>query len=112
MKTINFSKKIAIVFSLLISCLHGIGQETDPLMSNFFIYATGATGKAGSTAELTLNMHNIEPIYAWACNLVLTEGVTFKSVSLVDGRYPEGHEMEPITVAQEDGSILICGGCA
>ncbi len=112
MKTINFSKKIAIVFSLLISCLHGIGQETDPLMSNFFIYATGATGKAGSTAELTLNMHNIEPIYAWACNLVLPEGVTFKSVSLVDGRYPEGHEMEPITVAQEDGSILICGGCA
>ena len=111
MKTINFSKKIAIVFSLLISCLHGIGQETDPLMSNFFIYATGATGKAGSTAELTLNMHNIEPICAWTCNLVLPEGVTFQSVALIKDRQPEGYEAEPVATCQEDGSVTItCEG--
>ncbi len=111
MKTINFSKKIAIVFSLLISCLHGIGQETDPLMSNFFIYATGATGKAGSTAELTLNMYNSEPICAWTCNLVLPEGVTFQSVALIKDRQPEGYEAEPVATCQEDGSVTItCEG--
>lgn len=110
MKTYNLLKKAAIIFfTLLMTCLHGVAQ--DHLLDNYYIYITGATGKAGSTAELTLNMYNSEPICAWTCNLVLPEGITFQSVALIKDRQPEGYEAEPVATCQEDGSVTItCEG--
>ena len=54
------------------------------------IYVTGANGKTYGTAELTLNMKNKNAIAIWKCTLVLPEGITYKDVAVVDGRYPEG----------------------
>ena len=54
------------------------------------IYVKGANGKTYGTAELTLNMKNKNAIAIWKCTLVLPEGITYKDVAVVDGRYPEG----------------------
>jgi len=76
------------------------------------IYVTaGANGKTYSTAELTLNMKNRNAIAEWTCILVLPQGVTFKSASLVDGRYPEGYEAEFDATANDNGTVtLSCSG--
>jgi len=76
------------------------------------IYVTaGANGKTYGTAELTLNMKNRNAIAEWTCVLVLPQGVTFKSASLVDGRYPEGYEAEFDATANDNGTVtLSCSG--
>ena len=78
------------------------------------IYVTaGANGKTYGTAELTLNMKNRNAIASWNCILVLPQGVTFKSASLVDGRYPEGYEAEFDATANDNGTVtLSCSGAA
>lgn len=78
------------------------------------IYVTaGANGKTYGTAELTLNMKNRNAIAEWTCVLVLPQGVTFKSASLVDGRYPEGYEAEFDATANDNGTVtLSCSGAA
>ena len=78
---------------------------------NKFLYVTGANGKAGSVAELTLNMHNNTPICSWKCDLVLPEGVTFKNITPIKDRFPEGYEAEITADLRESGSVtIICKG--
>jgi hypothetical protein len=76
------------------------------------IYVTaGANGKTYGTAELTLNMKNRNAIASWNCVLVLPQGVTFKSASLVDGRYPEGYNAEFDANDNGNGTVTIsCEG--
>ena len=70
-----------------------------------------ANGKTYATAELTLNMWNKEAIGTWQTTLVLPEGITFKSVAIVDGRYPEGYNAELKTTTNADGSVtILCEG--
>lgn len=75
------------------------------------IYVTGANGKTYGTAELTLNMKNKNAIAIWTCTLVLPEGVTYKDVAVVDGRYPEGYNAEIVAVPGNDNTVKItCSG--
>ena len=70
-----------------------------------------ANGKTYATAELTLNMFNKEAISSWQTTLVLPEGITFKSVAIVEGRYPEGYNAELKTATHADGSVtILCEG--
>ena len=70
-----------------------------------------AAGKTYATAELTLNMWNKEAVIEWQTTLVLPEGVTFKSVAIVEGRYPEGYNAVLETTENADGSVTIhCEG--
>ena len=70
-----------------------------------------AAGKTYATGELTLNMTNKEAVATWQTTLVLPEGITFKSVAIVDGRYPEGYNAELKTTVNEDGSVtILCEG--
>ena len=70
-----------------------------------------ANGKTYATAELTLNMWNKEAVGTWQTTLVLPEGITFKSVAVVEGRYPEGYNAELKTATNADGSVtILCEG--
>ena len=70
-----------------------------------------ANGKTYATAELTLNMWNKEAVGTWQTTLVLPEGITFKSVAIVEGRYPEGYNAELKTATNADGSVtILCEG--
>ena len=80
--------KLAIFFALFILCWFGM-KANATTMPNKFIYVNGAMGKAGSVAELTLNLHNNNPICSWKCDLTLPEGVTFKSITPIKDRFPE-----------------------
>ena len=75
------------------------------------VTAAGA-GKTYGTAVLTLNMTNRNAISTWQTTLVLPEGVTFKSVTPADGRYPEGYN--PVinaTPSNGDNSVtFFCEG--
>ena len=75
------------------------------------IYVTGANGKTYGTAELTLNMKNKNAIAIWKCTLVLPEGITYKDVAVVDGRYPEGFNAEITAVPGNNNEVAItCSG--
>ena len=81
------------------------------LLEAYQIYVTAANGKTYSTAELTLNMKNQHAIATWTCELVLPAGVTFQSVAIVDGRYPEGYNAEISAIPSNDNSVKIsCSG--
>ena len=66
------------------------------LLEAYQIYVTGANAKTNSTAELTLNMKNRNAINMWECTLVLPEGVTFQSASLITARIPDGFNYEEV----------------
>lgn len=75
------------------------------------IYVTGANGKTYGTAELTLNMKNKNAIAIWKCTLVLPEGITYKDVAVVDGRYPEGFNAVITAVPSNNNEVAItCSG--
>ena len=75
------------------------------------IYVTGANGKTYGTAELTLNMKNKNAIAIWKCTLVLPEGITYKDVAVVDGRYPEGFNAVIKAVPGNNNEVAItCSG--
>jgi len=81
------------------------------LVDAYQIYVTAANGKTYNTAELTLNMKNRNAIAAWTCELVLPVGVTYESVAIVDGRYPEGYNAEIVAVPGNDNIVKItCSG--
>ena len=90
---------------ILVTLLPIVANAT--IVPNRFIYVTGANGKAGSVAELALNLHNNNPISSWTCDLVLPEGVTFKGISPIKDRFPEGYEAEVTTEVKENSSIFI-----
>lgn len=71
------------------------------------IYVTGANGKTYGTAELTLNMKNKNAIAIWKCTLVLPEGITYKDVAVVDGRYPEGFNAVITAVPSNNNEVAI-----
>ena len=77
------------------------------LADAYQIYVEAANGKTGATAELTLNMDNKLAIGIWECTLVLPEGVTYKDVAIVDGRYPEGYNAVIIGVPSNDNEVHI-----
>ena len=84
------------------------------LVDAYQIYVTaGAAGKAGETAELTLNMKNKNAIGIWQCTLVLPEGVTYQSIALAPARYPEAYAGEVTATPNEDGTVtFVCAGAA
>jgi hypothetical protein len=75
------------------------------LTEAYKITVTGANGKTGTTAELTLNMHNRNAIAGWDCTLVLPAGVVFKSATLVNARYPEAYEAAFVATDNGDGTV-------
>ncbi len=81
------------------------------LLEAYQIYVTGANAKTNSTAELTLNMKNRNAINMWECTLVLPEGVTFQSASLITARIPDGFNAEFSAVDNGDGTVsFTCEG--
>ena len=75
------------------------------------IYVKGANGKTYGTAELTLNMKNQKAIAIWKCTLVLPEGITYKDVAVVDGRYPEGFNAVITAVPGNNNEVAFtCSG--
>ena len=74
---------------------------------NKFIYVTGANGKAGSVAKLTLNLCNNNPICSWACDFILPEGVSFKSIAPIKDRFPDRYEAEITAEVKENGIVSI-----
>ena len=75
------------------------------LTEAYKITVTGANGKTGATAELTLNMDNRNAIAGWDCTLVLPAGVVFKSATLVNARYPEAYEAAFVATDNGDGTV-------
>lgn len=75
------------------------------LTEAYKITVTGANGKTGTTAELTLNMDNRNAIAGWDCTLVLPAGVVFKSATLVNARYPEAYEAAFNATDNGDGTV-------
>ena len=88
-------------------CQYSVKAYSDALLQNHFIYVTGTSGEAGSTAELTLNIHNNNPINYWKCDLILPEGFTLKSAAPVKDRWPEEYDPIITTNANDDGSVTI-----
>ena len=81
------------------------------LLEAYQIYVTAANGKTNATAELTLNMKNKVAIAGWHCTLVLPQGVTFQSATLLDARVPEGYNAEFKYTVNADGTVYIeCQG--
>ena len=81
------------------------------ILEAYQIYVTGANAKTNSTAELTLNMKNRNAINMWECTLVLPEGVTFQSATLITARIPEGFNPEFSAVDNGDGTVsFTCEG--
>ena len=106
----SLNKQVIIIALFILNCYSMIA-DTDTVLQNQFIYVTGKYGEAGSTAELTLNMHNTYPVCSWGCDLFLPKGVTFKSVSLVSDCWPDGYEAESFTIFNDNGSVTIyCDG--
>ena len=93
------------LLSILVALLPLVASATT--VQNTFIYVTGANGKAGNVAELTLNLHNIYPISSWKCDLILPKGVTFKSITPIKDRFPEGYDAEVTASLKESGSVSI-----
>ena len=111
MKRYGILNKHFVILALCILNWYNMRAESDTVLQNQFIYVTGKYGEAGSTAELTFNMHNTNPICSWACDLYLPEGVIFKSVSLINDRWPEGYEAQASTIFNDNGSVTIyCNG--
>ena len=106
MKKSDLSNKVAIVLAMFILCWLSMNANATPV-HNKFIYVTGANGKAGSSAELTLNLHSDNPICSWACDLILPEGFTFKSITAIKDRFPEGYEADITTEVNKNGSVSI-----
>ena len=107
MKKSDLSNKVAIVLAIFLLNWFGTRAETETVMLSQFLYVTGENGNAGTTAELTLNLHSNNPISSWACDLVLPEGMIFQSVAFADGCYLDGYGAEPTSVDNENGSITI-----
>ena len=106
-------KKIFSLMSLIMLCLCSMGAETPTsLLEAYQIYASAAAnGKTNATAELTLNMKNRVAIGTWQCTLVLPEGVTFQSATLLEARIPEGYNAEFTATPNADGTVsLYCEG--
>ena len=103
MKTSKLPKKFAFLFALFILSLYSMRADASIYSSNY-IYVTGTIAKTGSTAELRLNMHNTFSVSSWQCDLYLPEGITFKSIALVNDRHPKGYEAEVTTVVNGNGS--------
>jgi hypothetical protein len=82
------------------------------LIDAYQIYPTvAATAKTGGTAEITLNMKNKSAIGIWQCTLVLPAGVTYESVAVVPGRYPDGYDADLVATPNADGTVTFaCGG--
>jgi len=81
------------------------------LLEAYQIYVTGANAKTNGTAELTLNMKNRNAINMWECTLVLPEGVTFQSATLITARIPDGFNAEFSAVDNGDGTVsFTCEG--
>lgn len=81
------------------------------LTDNFYVIASGAAGKTGQTAELTLNLLNKNAISSWSCTVVLPAGVEFVEGSAVAdaSRYPTAPALTATKNA--DGSVsFACGG--
>lgn len=102
----DFLNKLAFFLAMFILCWLSMNANATPV-HNKFIYVTGANGKAGSSAELTLNLHSDNPICSWACDLILPEGFTFKSITAIKDRFPEGYEADITTEVNKNGSVSI-----
>jgi len=73
--------------------------------------SAAANGKTNATAELTLSMKNRLAIGTWQCTLVLPEGVTFQSATLLQSRVPEGYNAEFTATPNADGTVsFFCEG--
>lgn len=65
------------------------------------IYMTGANGKVGQDAELTLNIKNVDEFCAWGGWVTLPEGIVFKGASVVSDRCSNSTYFD----CQEEASI-------
>ena len=81
------------------------------LLENYYVIASGANGKAGQTATLTLNLQNKAAISAWSCTVVLPAGVEFVegSAEVDAARYAATPTFTAVKNA--DGSVTFsCAG--
>ena len=100
-------KKITLLIALFMLCQYSMKADSNSFLQHYYIYVTTTSGEAGSTAELTLNIHNNNPINYWKCDLILPEGFTLKSAAPVKDRWPEEYDPIITTNANDDGSVTI-----
>ena len=81
------------------------------LLENYYVIVSGANGKAGQTATLTLNLQNKNAISQWSCTVVLPAGVEFVegSEAYDEARYATAPTFTAVKNA--DGSVTFsCAG--
>ena len=81
------------------------------LTEKYYVQASGANGKAGQTAELTLNLMNQEAVSSWSCTVVLPTGVEYVegSAAVDAARYPADATLTATVNA--DGTVTFaCAG--
>ena len=107
-------KKLFTLISLFTLSLCGFAaDEVTQMNEAYHMYVIAENAKAGSPAELILNMKNRNAIGKWQCTLALPEGVTFSSVVPFEeeGRYPDGFNPQITSTPNDDNSVtLFCYG--
>ena len=104
-------RKFFTLISMLALCVGMSAQTQTSLIEAYQIYPTAENGLQGSDAQIYLNMKNRNAINMWECTLVLPEGVTFQSATLLTARIPEGFNPEFSAVDNGDGTVsFTCEG--
>lgn len=73
------------------------------------LYLSGPNGRPGQTIELSLNLHNPEPVVGWGCALYFPEGIVFKKLSTATDRYSESPDKW--SSSTNDGGTYCSASC-
>ena len=80
----------------------------DPTDSENLMYLTGSNAKLGQTAELIVNLKNVEPVSRWSCVLYLPEGVVYNGLSLATNRYLKETRITESTYNDRQSIAVVC----